>query len=606
MNLVNPQDIAAASKVNGIGGEILARLLMQALKLNKINKVYDALNQKNGIDFLNALIDQLQLNYEIAEDELNRIPKEGPFITISNHPFGGIDGLLLIKLISEIRPDYKLMANYLLQRIDPIKEKVFLENPFEKRFGKKSGYSGLKLALNHLAQGNSMGIFPAGDVSTHQNENLQVCDKQWQNSALKFLKHAKIPVVPIYFKGSNSRLFHLLGRIHPLLSNAKLPSELLNKKKKTIQIRIGNPIPVKVQDEFTELSRYGRFLRAKTYALGTPLEVKKYFKRTQRRSKKQEVINPPIPLEKILSEIEKIKDNYFLFQSKNYKVFCAPSVEIPNILIEIGRLREITFRKIGEGTNRSSDIDEFDLYYHQLVIWDEEASKIVGAYRVGKGKDIFASYGIRGFYIQSLFRISKPLFPIINESIELGRSFIVEEYQRKPLSLFLLWKGILYFLLKHPEYRYLIGPVSISNEFSKFSKSLLVEFVKKNFYNNEFARYIRPRKEFVVEEDTNLDTEIFLENTNDDLNRLDKVIQDIEPKYSMPVLLKKYIKLNAKIIGFNIDPKFNNALDGLLILDLYDVPISIIESLSKEINDDSILERFILQEKDGASGFKGK
>ncbi|MCF8370194.1 MAG: lysophospholipid acyltransferase family protein [Bacteroidales bacterium] len=606
MNLVNPEDIVAVSKINGFGGEIIARLLMQVLKLNKINRVYDALYQKNGVDFLNALIDQLELKYEISADELNRIPKKGPFITISNHPFGGIDGILLMKLICEVRPDYKLMANYLLQKLDPLQNLVFPDNPFETKIGNKSGYSGLKLALNHLNEGYPMGIFPASDVSTHQNDSLQVSDKQWQNSALKFIKHAKIPVVPIYFQGSNSRLFHVLGRIHPLLSSAKLPSELLNKKKKIIHIRIGNPIPVKDQDEFNELSRYGRFLRAKTYALGTPLEVKKFFRRSQKRSKKQEELIPSVPLEKIMIEIEKIGGDYFLFQSKNYKVFCAPSFEIPNILIEVGRLRELTFRKVGEGTNRSSDLDEFDLYYHQLVIWDDEAKKIVGAYRVGKGKDIFANYGIRGFYIQTLFRISKPLYPLLNESIELGRSFIVEEYQRKPLSLFLLWKGILYFLLKHPEYRYLIGPVSISNEFSKFSKGLLVEFVMKNFYNYELAKYITPRKEFVVEEEINVDKEIFLENANDDINRLDKVIQDIEPKYSMPVLLKKYIKLNAKIIGFNIDPKFNDALDGLLILDLFDVPISVIESLSKEINDDSILERFNLQEHDSTGRFKGK
>ena len=606
MNLVNPEDLALASKINGISGDILSRLLMQVLKLNKINKVYDTLTKDNGIEFLDALIEKLELKFEVSPEELKRIPKTGAFVTISNHPFGGIDGILLLKLLSEVRPDYKLLGNYLLQRIDPLKELVFPDNPFEARIGSKAGLLGLKLAINHLNEGHPVGIFPAGDVSTHQNDSLEVSDRQWQNSALKFVKRAKVPVIPIYFEGSNSRLFHVLGRIHPLLSSAKLPSELLNKKRKTIRIRIGNPIPVKDQKEFSETSRYGRFMRAKTYALGTPLEVKKFFRRSQKRSKKQEEIIAPVPLTDILKDIERISSDFFLFQSKNYQVFCAPSFEIPNILIEIGRLREITFRNVGEGTNRSSDIDEYDLYYHQLVIWDSEAQKIVGAYRIGKGKDIFASYGVRGFYVQSLFRISKHFYPALTESIELGRSFIVDEYQRRPLSLFLLWKGILYFLLKHPEYRYLIGPVSISNEFSKFSKTLLVEFVKKNFYNHDYARFITPRKEFVVEEEANVDKEIFLENANDDINRLDRVIQDIEPKYSMPVLLKKYIKLNAKIIGFNIDPKFNDALDGLIILDLYDVPMSVIESLSKEINDDSIMERFILVEKSGEVPFKGK
>jgi putative hemolysin len=268
---------------------------------------------------------------------------------------------------------------------------------------------------------------------------------------------------------------------------------------------------------------------------------------------------------------------------------------MPSIMTELGRLREETFRDVGEGTNRSIDIDEFDLYYWQLFIWDEEEKRIVGAYRAGKGKEILDRYGVKGFYINSLFKIDEKFSYILEQSIELGRSFIVKEYQRKPLPLFLLWKGILYFLIKNPEYRYLIGPVSISNRFSSYSKGLIISFMKSNYYDQDFARFIKPRNMFRVPINKE-DYDIIFNNCTD-LSRLDNFIKDIEPEeFRMPVLLKKYVKLNGKIISFNVDPKFNDALDGLLILDLFQVPIDTITSLSKEINDKSLLERFNLSD----------
>jgi len=595
MKLVDPKDISNAAKLYGLGGKGTAKLLMRILGYDKLNRHYSLLSNKNGIDFIDATIEELGIRYEFNEEELKRIPANGAFITISNHPFGGIDGILILKILSMVRPDYKVMANFILRRIKPIKDYFLPVNPFEGTRVTTSSLSGIKYAINHLKDGYPLGIFPAGEVSTYNSEKNRITDKQWLYSAIKFIKKSHVPIVPIYFQGNNSRFFHLLGLIHPILRTVKLPSELFNKKKKIIKIRIGNPISIKDQDEFTDISRYGRFLRAKTYALGTPLEVTKFFRMTIKRSLvRAEKIAEPVSVTTIQDELKRLSD-YVLFKSKNYVVYCAPSIEMPHILHEIGRLREETFRHVGEGTNRSMDIDEFDLYYHQLFIWDTDTKSIVGAYRVGKGKDILIQYGIKGFYTQSLFRINKQFQNILNESIELGRSFIVPEYQKKILPLFLLWKGILYFLLKHPEYRYLFGPVSISSRYSKFSKALLIEFIKSHYFNYRLASYIKPRKKFKV--NASSDADIILENTHNDLNKLDKVIEDIEPtNYKMPVLLKKYIKLNAKIIGFNIDPKFNNALDGLMILDLFEVPMNIIESLSKEINDETILERFYTHE----------
>lgn len=601
MNLIESNDIKAAGNLNrfggNFGGSLVAKLVMHIMRLNKINKLYSDVYSEDGEAFLEQLIEALGVTIEINEEDLQKIPREGAFITISNHPFGGLDGIILIKLLSKIRPDYKVMANFLLKKIEPIKDYFLGVNPFESRKDISSA-GGLKEALRHLSEGKPLGLFPAGEVSAYQADSNSVEDREWNTSVLKLIRKANVPVIPVYFKGSNSLLFQILGLIHPMLRTVKLPSELLNKKKRVIKLRIGNPITVETQASFGDIIQYGKFLRAKTYLLGSSLEVKKFFLKSQKAGKKVEPIVPEIPVEVLKKEISDIREDYFLFSMKNYTVYCAPTIKIPNILNEIGRLREVTFRAVGEGTNRSIDLDEFDLYYYHLFIWDNDTSKIVGAYRVGKGKDIIDRYGAKGFYINTLFKIRKEMLPVLYESIELGRSFVVEEYQRKPFPLFMLWKGILYFLIKNPEYRYLIGPVTISGKYTDVSKELIMKFIKRNYWDEELSQYITPRCKYQVETN-DPDVEVMVEASGDSIAALDKLIGDIEPSSDkLPILLKKYISLNGRITGFNIDPKFNMCLDGLLILDLFDVPMSTIESLSKEINDATILTRFTPESPD--------
>ena len=595
MNLIESNDIKTAGKLNrfggNFGGSLFANLVIHIMRLNKINKLYSDVYTEDGSVFLEQLIDALGVSVEVSEEDLQKIPQEGAFITVSNHPFGGLDGIILIQLLSKIRPDYKVMANFLLKKIEPIKDYFLGVNPFESRKDISSA-GGLKEALRHLSAGKPLGLFPAGEVSAYQADSNSVEDREWSASVLKLIRKANVPVIPIYFKGSNSLLFQVLGLIHPMLRTVKLPSELLNKKNRVIKLRIGNPISVETQNSFGDIIQYGKFLRAKTYLLGSSLEVKKFFLKSQKAGKKVEAIAKEVPVEMLKKDISDIQEDYLLFSMKNYSVYCAPTIKIPNILNEIGRLREVTFRAVGEGTNRSMDLDEFDLYYYHLFIWDNDTNRIVGAYRVGKGKDIIDRYGVKGFYIHTLFKIRKEMLPVLYESIELGRSFIVEDYQRKPFPLFMLWKGILYFLIKNPEYRYLVGPVTISGKYTDVSKELIMKFIKRNHWNEEFARYITPRCKYRVETN-DPDVEVMVEASGDNIATLDKVIGDIEPSSDkLPVLLKKYISLNGRITGFNIDPKFNMCLDGLLILDLFDVPMSTVEALSKEINDATILTRF--------------
>ncbi len=571
----------------------LAKLMMGVLKIDRIAKLHQKHPDKLDLEFVDVILDELGISLKYFENELNHIPKNGAFITVSNHPLGGVDGLLLIKLIGKVRPDIRIMANFLLTSLDQVNKYFLPIEPMETRTEAPRG-AGVAMARNHLKSGGVLSVFPAGDVSLYNLSAKSVRDKLWKNAALQFIKKQNLPVVPIYLSGSNGLLLHLLGLVNPRLSLEKLPTGIFNKRDREITVRIGRPIPIAEQDDFQDIYEYGRFLRVKTYLLGIPIKVKPFFRPILFKKRWKEVVLPK-DTEAIKTEISQLRESgALLYENKEYQVFWTASENAPNILYEIGRLREITFREVGEGTGKNIDLDEFDLYYRHLFIWDTENEKIVGAYRMGMGKEIVQRYGKRGFYLNTLFRMGKGFNPVLGESIELGRSFVIREYQLKPLPLFLLWKGILYFILKNPDYRYLIGPVSISGEFSKVSKYLIIAFIKKHYYDKELAAYITPRNEYIPEiNPEKSDLEILSKSTKEDLKKLDKIIDEIElGHFRLPALLKKYLGQNAKIIGFNVDPKFNNALDGLLIMDLFSVPVETLEGLAKELNDKDILTKF--------------
>jgi len=591
MDLVSPKDLVDASKALQVpGGEKLAGLLFRLLKLDLVNKTYSGNIHLPPAQFLEKVLEEMQVSFSVPGEDLEKIPASGSFITISNHAYGGIDGLMLISMISKKRPDYKVLVNFLLTRIRPLQEYFIGVNPFETHKDVKSSFGGLKDAIVHLSNGHPMGFFPAGEVSSYKLKQHAITDREWQHSMLKFIKKARLPVIPVYFPGHNSILFNILGFINPVLRTAKLPSEMYNKGRRELRLRIGTAISAEEQDEYRDIGDYGRYLRMKTYSLGLSEKPGRHEYRFLTVSR--EKITEPVEDALINREIGSIENEHLLFRVQDYRVFCVPTVKIPGIMKEIGRRREATYREIGEGTGKSLDVDNYDTYFEQLFIWDDSEKQIVGGYRLGKGNHILTKYGMKGFYISSLFRISRKFEPILNVSIELGRSFIIKEYQKKTLPLFLLWKGILYLLLKHPNYRYLLGPVSISNEFSMFSKSLCVEFLKAGYYNSEFAGYIKPRNPYRGRPDRNIEKDLFLKYTGNDPGKLDSFVREFDPDYRTPVLLRKYLSVNAEILGFNIDPQFNGCLDALMILDLFEVPLNTIESLAKEFQDQSILERF--------------
>jgi len=568
----NSETLIETTGLNKIKSKIILSSLLKLIQLDKVDHVYQSSSQKSGIEFIDDILLKLKIEYDFNSEDLKNIPQNAPFILVSNHPYGGIDGLILMSIILKKRPDFKVMANYMLQQIPQFKEHLVAIDPFEKGSNSTMNISGIKRSLNLLANGIPIGIFPAGEVSSFQLNKMKVSDKMWHPVVGKLIIKSDVKVIPVYFSGQNSLLFNLLGIINPGLRTAKLPSELFNKHEK-IKVRIGKPVSTQTIKEFSDQDQLLRFLRAKTYSLGSSIDVKHHFLFSKNQNDQAVAVIEQTESFLIEEEINWLNENNgLLFSAQQFDIFISGANAIPNILREISRLREITFRDAGEGTNLSCDTDEFDLYYKHLFLWDKNENKIVGAYRIGEGDKLFSRFKKKGFYLNELFKFSKEFNPVFKSSLELGRSFIVKEYQKNTFALILLWKGINEFIKRgNGKYQYLIGPVSISNKFSKLSKDILVDYISKNHYDKILADFVRPRKRYKYQHHG--EEKQLRENNLKDIKLLDQIISDIEPDQSkIPVLLKKYLMQNAKIISFSVDPKFNHSLDGLLVMKLDEIP----------------------------------
>ena len=597
MSLISKNDLVSAVRLGkwGLLKYPIVSAVMRLAKINKVNDLYDKIKDLEGQEFFDKLLEELNVKYLAFQEDLAKIPKTGPFILVSNHPLGALDGVIMCKILTGIRPDFKVMGNFLLTKIKPMEPYVISVNPFEKRKEAYSSMSGMREALKHLSDGGCLGIFPAGEVSNKNNEYNEILDKEWQEPALKLIKKAQVPVVPMYFHAKNSKLFYNVSKIHPDLQTLLLPSEMVNKREKPIKIRIGRPVTPKILNEYETPKELGEFLRKKVYMMKSYFEDRKsvaeFLKvKNLNISPKEEVVVQNIidetPLAEILADRENLrkKEGKMLFSNGDYEVYFTKFDEIPAMMREIGRQRELTFRAVGEGTNLPFDLDEYDKHYHHLILWDNVAQKIAGAYRMALGSEVMKNYGIKGFYTNSLFDFDQELQPFFKKVIEMGRAYISIEYQQKPLPLFLLWRGIVHVCLRNPEHKFLMGGVSISNRFSDFSKSLMIEFMRSHYFDPVVAQYVHPKNDYKVYL-SERDKSLFFEGLDDDLNKFDKLIDDFEPEMRLPVLIKKYIKQNAKVVAFNVDPNFNDAIDGLMYIRISDLPEGTIKPVLEEMSE---------------------
>lgn len=297
-------------------------------------------------------------------------------------------------------------------------------------------------------------------------------------------------------------------------------------------------------------------------------------------------IDAPFRASSLARELNAIRDKSLLFATSDFECYLADYEDIPHVMHELGRRREEAFRAIGEGTGKSIDTDNYDTYYKHLILWDTKEQKIAGGYRIGLGNEIYEKYGARGFYVDSLFNIDAKFEPYLKETIELGRSFVSIDYQKDLLPLLLLLKGLIETIMKNPDMNYFIGPVSISSWYPKFYQSLMVYYITTKHTNEEMTKLFHPKTPFVPNFNK-CDVQVLMEKNMESVDKFDRYIMKLSNgDYRMPTLFKKYLKINSQFLCFNVDPDFNDTLDGLLLLKFTDYPKEELDMMLKDIPED--------------------
>ncbi|MFP4281241.1 MAG: lysophospholipid acyltransferase family protein [Opitutales bacterium] len=543
------------------------------LRFEQTNRHYERLLQV--VDTPGRFFDQglgvLGVTYEVSDEDRGRIPREGPLVTVSNHPYGGVDGLVLGSLLDHRRGDVKLLVNYLLGHIEPFRPHIIEVDPFAGEGAKRRNFGAMRESLRWLREGHSLGLFPSGTVSHYHWRQRQITDPAWAANLAGLIRRSGATVVPVYFEGGNSRLFQLLGLLHPRLRTVLLAGEMMRGKERCIRLRVGSPIsPSRLQRFASDEAMMG-FLRLKTYILqNRSVAAKTSFRMSFRRRKPaaKEPLAPPVDPASMAAEVDALPVAQRLVESGDFLVCYARAEQIPQLLEEIGRLREVTFRAVEEGTGFARDLDQFDRYYLHLFLWDARHRALAGAYRLGPTDEILAARGPAGLYTTTLFHYRPGVLRGLGPALELGRSFIVAEYQRRHASLGLIWRGIGAFIAQHPRYRVLFGPVSISKEYQSLSKNLMVMYLKEHTLDPELATKVRARKPPRSRNLGRLDRSCFNESVRD-IEDVSALISEIErEERGVPVLLRQYLKLNATMLSFNVDPEFNDCIDGLVLVDL--------------------------------------
>ena len=544
--------------------------LERMLALDELGEHYRSLPAA-GIDaFLAAALQRLETTYRILDGDLARIPANGPVVVVANHPFGGIEGLALGALLRRVRPDVRIMANSLLGRIPELAKLFVLVDPFGGPRAAAASVPGLRAAHRVLAEGGLLAVFPAGEVAHIDVRRGEVCDPAWSDTAARMALRAGAAVVPLFFAGCNGPVFQLAGLLHPRLRTALLARELVGKRQRTLAVHVGDALPATRLAEIGDSVRATAYLRERTYNLARrpAPAVASRDAAAPVTARLQAPIAGPVDPRRLRDEVARVPGEQRLVEAGDLVAFCARAPEIPALLQELGRLREITFRAADEGTGRPLDLDGFDVDYLHLVVWNRELEHVVGAYRLGATDELLSRRGVAGLYTATLFDYAPRLFRDLGPALELGRSFVRAEYQRSHSPLLLLWRGIGRFVAANPRYRYLFGPVSIASSYELPSRRLIASYLRASGAFHPWARYVSPRTPLRVPRHQ-LERDAGVRTVVDDIEGLSPFIADIErDRKGIPILVKQYFRLGARVLGLNVDPDFADVLDVLVLVDL--------------------------------------
>ncbi len=531
-------------------------LLKHLFHEQEVNHFLDENKDCLGFEFIDRVLNHFNFNYQISQIDRRNIPASGRVIIIANHPLGALDGLALLRLVGEVRSDVKIIANDMLMHVHALKDLIL---PVDNLSGKSSSKQ-LKNIIDSLRNEEAVIIFPAGEVSRMSPTGIK--DQHWNSNYLKLAQKTNSPLLPAYINGRNSLLFYTSSLIYRPLSTIQLAHEMFKQQNRHVPIQIGQQIPIQ------ELAQLPLSDKEKNKL------VKRHLYRIAKGKnpllKTKTTISHPQDRKQLKAELN--NSEYLGCTKDGKQIYLFDYLEQSATIQEIGRLREIAFRTVGEGTGQSTDLDKFDQYYRHLVLWDEEGLEIVGAYRIGEINRYLKEKTKHTIYTKELFNLSPKMEPYLEQGVELGRSFIQPKYWGKR-SLDYLWYGLGAYLNRHPEVRYLFGPVSLSNSYPQLAKDLIVYFYSMYFPDKDkLAASFTPYQ--ISSENkgylTNLFSGISYEN---DFKVLKEQLSHLS--VSVPTLYKQYSELceqdGVRFLDFGVDANFGFCIDGLVLVDLNSV-----------------------------------
>jgi putative hemolysin len=544
-----------------------APLLDRFFKAREFDEFLARILSSGRPDFFTCAREEGQLSSSWDDGCLARIPRQGPLVVMANHPHGLADGIVAMDFLLRARPDALVVGNKWLAQIPGIRPWLIEVNPFDPDQADLGNLAGTRRILSHLKAGGCILTFPAGEVSTLSLKHRAVLDPVWSPQVVRLARRANASIVPLHLSGGNSRLFHSLGLMHPKVRTIMLLREFLSHRGKVIHLRTAKAVTPAQLTDHPDDEEATSFLRLRCELLSSRESAGKVAERKKQTETWAPLIAPIKPA-LLRAELESLPPADCLLTSGQFKVYRFLGSELPHTLREIGRLRELTFRSVSEGSGNECDLDPFDAWYDQLILWDDQTSQIVGGYRLGPTDRILPLKGKHGMYTSTLFDFKGDFFRRMDPALEMGRSFIREEYQRKPTSLPLLWRGIGRYVARFPQYHLLFGPVSINPEYGQASKDLILSYLQHNRSADDLAPLVRGKNPPRAMSLRDADIEV-LQKCAFDLEHVSGLVSDLEPDAkSVPVLLKHYLKLNGRLIAFNVDEGFGGCLDGLIVVDL--------------------------------------